>query len=146
MADIRDLMYHGVRQQVRRVLTAMGPERIDKGLTAFETGASSWSNCFFARAYPELNLHWRPEHQIAEALGMPGNYVPMRITYTLFDGAGVMMSKQQLQGFIKDFLDIETEKDAEKMRAINALIESTSVNLDMQEPVWVGADPESWKD
>jgi len=106
MADVRDLFYHGMRQQIRRVLDAMGPERIDMGLTAFETGMSSWSACFFARAFPEVNLNSvDPERKIAQLLGMGDNRVPMRIVYHTFDGASHFMTKQQLRKFIEDIRD-----------------------------------------
>ncbi len=49
--DVQTAFYHGIRQNIRRVLVALGPERIEKGLTAFEDGASNWSDCFFARAF-----------------------------------------------------------------------------------------------
>lgn len=104
--DVRDIFYHGMRSQIRRVLDAMGPERIDKGLTAFEDGASNWGQCFFARAYPELRLMgYQPELQISQALGMGDNRVPMRIVYHTFDGASHFMTKQQLRNFIEAIRD-----------------------------------------
>lgn len=124
--DIRDAFYHGVRHQVRRVLEAMGPERIERGLTAFENGASNWSHCFFARAYPELSLNsGRAEFQVAQALGMGTNRVPMRIVYTLFDGVGskTTMTKGDLRKFIEGFLD--EKRDPEVQKAIDDLIRST---------------------
>lgn len=106
MADVKDLFYHGVRHQITRVLKAMGEDRISLGLTAFENGASTWSACFFARAYPEVNLTWAdPEAKIAELLGMPGNKVPMRIVYRTFDGVGITMTKDAMLQFIRAFLD-----------------------------------------
>lgn len=113
MADVRDLFYHGVRHQIRRVLEAMGPEKIEMGLTAFENGASNWSACFFARAYPELNLNYDPENVIAKALGMEGNRVPMRIVYRTFDSIGVSMTKQGLVEFIRNFLDEKRDPEAQ---------------------------------
>lgn len=83
----------------------MGPERIDAGLTAFKDGESSWSACFFARAYPELQLHrGDAEAKVAKALGMEDNKVPMRIVYHTFDGLGITMSKSELRGFIESFV------------------------------------------
>ena len=106
MADVKDLFYHGVRHQIKRVLDAMGEDRISLGLNAFENGASTWSACFFAQAFPEVNLQMGdPEAKIADLLGMPGNKVPMRIVYRTFDGAGVSMTKKGLVAFIQDFLD-----------------------------------------
>lgn len=107
MPDVRDLFYHGVRHQIRRVLDAMGTDRIDAGLTAFEDGASNWASCFFARAYPELRFYSTPqaEYAIAEALGMGTNRVPMRIVYRTFDGYGIDMTKEQLRSFIEAIRD-----------------------------------------
>lgn len=106
MADVRDLFYHGVRHQITRVLKGMGEDRISQGLTAFENGASTWSACFFARAYPEVNLNFGdPELKIAEMLGMPGNKVPMRIVYRTFDGVGTVMTRDAMKSFIRGFLD-----------------------------------------
>lgn len=114
MADVKDLIYHGVREQITRVLKAMGEDRISQGLTAFENGASTWSACFFARAYPEVNLTiGNPEERIAELLGMPGNKVPMRIVYHTFDGCGVSMTKKGMLEFIRAFLDEQRPKDVQ---------------------------------
>jgi hypothetical protein len=108
--DVKDAFYHGARDQITRVLKAMGDDRISQGLTAFENGASTWSACFFARAYPEVNLSISdPEMRIAELLGMPGNKVPMRIVYRTFDGAG--MTKRGMLEFIRGFLDEQRPKE-----------------------------------
>lgn len=121
MADVRDLFYHGMRQQIKRVLDAMGEERIDNGLTAFEDGGSNWSACFFARAFPELNLNsFNPEAQIARALGMGDNKVPMRIVYHTFDGASHYMTKDQLKQFIVDVRDEKRPSEVmQLLRSIN---------------------------
>lgn len=146
MAEIKDIFYHGVRQQVRRVLMAMGPERIEMGLTAFETGESSWSDCFFARAFPELDLNeGNPERTISDALGMHGNYIPMRIVYVIFDGAGAMMTKTQLKEFIVDIVAGDKAIAVERNAAIEDLIRSTTAGHDFQQAVWAGTDPEGWK-
>lgn len=108
MPEMKDLIYHGVRQQITRVLKAMGEDRISQGLTAFENGASTWSACFFARAYPEVRLAGlgaNPELQIANLLGMGDNKVPMRIVYHTFDGVGITMTKKAMHEFIRAFLD-----------------------------------------
>jgi len=114
-------MFDGVRDQIKRVLAVMGEERIEKGLTAFDDGASTWTACFFARAYPETNLlHRDPEARIAELLGMPGNKVPMRIVYRTFDGAGIAMTKDAMRQFISDFLEeTRTEEIDEVLAGIN---------------------------
>lgn len=121
MPNVKDLMYHGVREQITRVLKAMGEDRISLGMTAFENGASSWSACFFARAYPEVNLHFQdPEAKIADLLGMPGNKVPMRIVYRTFDGAGISMTKDGMLKFIRAFLD--DQRPAEMQAAMDDVL------------------------
>jgi len=107
--NLQDVFYHGVRQQLRRVLVAMGPERVDMGLTAFEDGASNWSNCFFARAYPDLELDnyhrdSKPEWMLANELGFK-TLLPIRMVYCTFDGAGATMTKDQLRKFVEDVRD-----------------------------------------
>lgn len=120
--NVKDAFYHGVRQQITRVLKAMGEDRIEKGLTAFQDGASHWGACFFARAYPEVRLGSKgdPEEQVAALLGMPGNKVPMRIVYRTFDGVSLEMTKSGLKKFIEDFLD--EQRPAEVTEAINDLL------------------------
>ena len=102
--NIQDVFYHGVRQQIRRVLTTMGPEKVDLGLTAFEDGSHDWANCFFARAYPELDLKHYAENQLCKALGLK-TYIPIRMVYCTFDGAGAVMTSEQLKKFIEDIRD-----------------------------------------
>lgn len=121
MPNVKDLMYHGVREQITRVLKAMGEDRISLGLNAFENGASTWSACFFAQAYPEVNLNiGDPEARIADLLGMPGNKVPMRIVYRTFDGAGISMTKKGMMEFIRGFLD--EQRPAEVQDAIDSVL------------------------
>lgn len=131
MANVNDLFYHGVRQQVRRVLEAMGPKRVEQGLSSFETGASNWSSCFFARAYPDLNLNSHrvdPEFAIAAALGMGKNRIPMRIVYHMFDGAGgKLMTRPQLLSFCRGFLDNKREPDVQK--AIDDVLRQTDFSV-----------------
>lgn len=128
--DVRDMFYHGLRHQIRRVLTALGPDRIEKGLTAFDSGSSNWSQCFFARAFGEINLN---EHQPGvgqqpkPGKGVPqislpewtlmhllhiNSHVPIRIVWNLFDqidawrmGAAPMMDRATFRKFIEDVLD-----------------------------------------
>lgn len=117
--NIADIQDHGTRQQIRRVLLAMTPEQIDKGLSAFVNGSSSWSHCFFARAFaPALNLNWEPEQQLMEVLKLP-TVVPIRIVYFTFDGAGVTMNREQLADFIKSCRE-DTNRD-EVMNFIKSL-------------------------
>lgn len=84
----------------------MGPERIEKGLTAFEDGASSWGECFFARAYQgECNLQTGfPERILMKKLGLRTR-VQIRNVYYTFDGLSTLMSKGDLRKFIEDVLD-----------------------------------------
>jgi hypothetical protein len=113
--DIRDAFYHGIHQQIRRVITLLGPERTDKGLSAFEDGASNWSQCFFARALAPETLS--NEEDVARILGLYQhngagskgqrryNVVPVRIVYQTFDGLSTMMTKEMLYKFISDIRD-----------------------------------------
>ena len=120
--NVKDAFYHGMREQITRVLTALGEDRVSMGLTAFETGSSSWGSCFFARAYPEYSLGrgQDPEYQVADLLGMPGNRVPMRIVYKTFDGLSTYMTKPEMQKFIASFLD--EQRPAEVNAAIDELL------------------------
>lgn len=124
--NVKDAFYHGIRQQIRRVLEAMGEERVAMGLTAFDTGASNWGSCFFARAYPEVKLGHKedPEEQVATLLGMPGNKVPMRIVYKTFDGLSWTISKGALHEFIKSFLD------EQRSAAVDASVEALLRSID----------------
>lgn len=134
MADVRDLFYHGVRHQITRVLKAMGEDRISQGLTAFENGASTWSACFFARAYPEVNLNMGdPELKIAELLGMPGNKVPMRIVYRTFDGVGTVMTRKAMHEFIRSFLD--EQRDPSQQKAIDDLLSGVKYEGAEEKPI-----------
>lgn len=121
MADIRDVYYHGVRHQIRRVLTALGPERIEKGLTAFDDGESNWSECFFARALngeADLSRCWKPEQKIMEVLNLP-SHVPIRIVWNLFDQMSawrnvqgpMLMDRKQFRLFIESVLDESRPKE-----------------------------------
>lgn len=120
MPDVRDVFYHGVRQQVRRVLEAMGKERIEKGLTAFDDGQSNWSHCFFARALKgecDLNRVAYPEQAIMHHLGI-STPIPIRIVYTLFDGIGkkgLTMTKADLHEFVQCFLDQDAFYSCEEL-------------------------------
>lgn len=147
MANVKDLFYHGVREQITRVLKAMGEDRISLGLTAFENGASTWSACFFARAYPEVNLTMHdPEAKIADLLGMPGNKVPMRIVYRTFDGAGISMTKDGMLQFIRGFLD--EQRPAAVQDAIDSVLKGVNYAgaedkaIDFQECAVVNHTPE----
>lgn len=106
MADVRDLFYHGVRHQMRRVLQALGPDRLDHALTAFEDGQSNWSQCFFARAFPEVNLNkvGDPEKWLAKELGFNG-ITPIRIVWHTFDSLNHYMTREQMIQFVQAVRD-----------------------------------------
>lgn len=116
MANVKDMFYHGIRHQVRRVVQALGEERTDKGLTAFEDGHSNWSDCFFARALaPEVNLNREGEVGVAKALGLLSsngepNLVPVRIVYRTFDGISTQISRNEMKQLLTDIRD-ETRPD-----------------------------------
>lgn len=105
--ELNNLFYIGIRQQIRRVLNALGPERTDKGLTAFEDGASNWQQCFFARALADDAAFRRERGEIgvAKALGLLSkdgspNLVPVRIVYCTFDGNSKLITRKELNDFI----------------------------------------------
>lgn len=134
--DVRDAFYHGIREQVRRVLGLLGEERTDKGLTAFEDGASNWSHCFFARALAPERLH--DEYDVARILGLttenvdrPLNLVPVRIVYRTFDGCSTMITKKELEQFIVSVRD-ESRPD-EVMKLLKSIdfkdVETTPVRM-----------------
>ena len=121
MANASDAIYHANLQQIRRVLKTMGPDRVDDGLTAFENGASNWSDCFFARAFEGETASYKrgsytskvsslqgamsPEHWIMSILGIP-TPVPIRIVYQTFDGLNRgMITKDNLRSFIESVMD-----------------------------------------
>lgn len=118
--DIQTAFYHGIRHNIRRVLTALGPARVDKAMTAFDDGASNWNECFFARAFKgELDLsadlstdkefQWEkqfpkadaPEIKIMAALDIP-SVVPIRLVWHTFDSHSKLITREQLQKFVAD--------------------------------------------
>lgn len=137
MADLTHLYYQGIQQQIRRVLTLLGEERVDKGLTAFEDGASNWSSCFFARAFLPERIH--SELDVCRILSLTSetaksgyNVIPVRIVYYTFDGCSSMMTKQELVDFITAVRD-ESRPDEvmQLLRSINyADIENTPVSME----------------
>lgn len=105
MADLSEVYYDGLRTQIARVLNLLGEDRVEKGLTAFENGASNWSHCFFARALAPERLNG--EEDVARLLGLTSphsknglNLVPVRIVYRTFDGCSTWMSKDELRKMI----------------------------------------------
>lgn len=130
--NIHDAVYHGIRHQIRRVLERMTEDQIDAGLTAFEDGASCWSSCFFARAFPQLHLDTvrNPTKTIADFLAI-GTNVPVRIVWTLFDGVGKdvfgSMTKEQLRAFI--YAARDERRPQEVMDLLKSLNESTIQEL-----------------
>lgn len=134
MANVQDLFYHGIRQQVRRVLNILGDERIDKGLTAFEDGGSNWSQCFFARALAPSRLH--NEKDVARILNLYSvsgelNLVPVRIVYRTFDGASTMITRGELRDFIVAVRDESRPSELlDLLRSINySNVETTPVEM-----------------
>jgi len=132
--NVNDIFYHGIRSQVRRVLGLLGDERIAKGLTAFEDGASSWSQCFFARALAPARLH--SEDDVCRILDLRTtegdlNRVPVRIIYRTFDGLSPLMKKKELMDLIVAIRD-ESRPDEvmQLLRSINyAGAEDTPVEM-----------------
>lgn len=124
---LADVYYHGIRQQIRRVLVALGPERTEKGLTAFADGASNWSDCFFARAFEdEINLNkGNPERKIMEALNID-SVIPVRIVWNLFDqidswhAGRAKLSRDDFRKFIESVLDESRPQEVvDLLRSLN---------------------------
>jgi len=133
MADVRDLFYHGVREQIKRVLSAIGPDRMDNALTAFETGDNSWSNCFFARAFPEVNLNQVPggaEVWLMKKLGFKG-ITPIRIVWHTFDSLNHYMTPEQMREFVA------AVRDDMRPAEVKALLQSLDLESMSQRPVEV---------
>jgi hypothetical protein len=128
---LQDAIYHGIHDQIRRVLNIMGDERIDRGLSAFEDGASNWRECFFARAYSDYNLERDAEKRLMKAMGL-NTPIPIRIVYQAFDGANSWMSKAALYKFISDIRD--ESRPNEVLNVLKGMDFSTveSVSLDTQ--------------
>jgi hypothetical protein len=114
MANVKDLFYHGIRQQVREVVTRLGNDRTDEGLTAFEDGHSSWADCFFARALRnDKAFRAEPnEFGVARTLGFFStstksglNVIPVRIVYMTFDGMSTQITKAEMRQLITDLRD-----------------------------------------
>jgi hypothetical protein len=113
LMDVNVAFYHGITHQIRRVLGAMTEEEIDKGIDAFETGSSDWSNCFFARALEgrkEFTEH-RGELGVAMALGLSNNsrlgynLVHIRLIYHTFDSCSTFLTRDELKRLITDIRD-----------------------------------------
>jgi len=126
--NIQGVFYHGIRDQVRRVLAGMTPEEIDRGIDAFDTGAKNWSHCFFARALPALQLdRGAPERKLMEHFKLQ-TAIPIRIVYCTFDGVGVSMSREELKQFISDVRFSEIDKVLGQLRRVDySEIETRSV-------------------
>lgn len=117
MPDVQDLFYHGIRENIRRVVLALGEDRTDKGLTAFEDGSHDWGNCFFARAFKgELQLSYAkdPEKLICEAIGLMTtkadgtqypNKIPVRLVWHTFDNGSVLITADEMKKLITDIRD-----------------------------------------
>lgn len=137
MPDLAEAYYDGLRHQIARVMSALGPERVEKGLTAFENGASNWSHCFFARALaPEVRLHG--EEDVARALNFTSphsknglNLVPVRIVYRTFDGCSQWMTKDELRQLIRD-IQCETkplDEIADTLKGANEWLKNAQQNV-----------------
>jgi len=135
MANVNDLFYHGIRQQIRRVLDLLGDERIDKGMTAFEDGEKNWSQCWFARALAPARLH--SEDDVCRILGLTStdgrpNRVPVRIIYRTFDECSTFITRQDLINLITSIRDESRPKEVlELLRSLNYTeAESTPVKME----------------
>jgi hypothetical protein len=133
--NVNDAFYHGIRHQIRRVLEKLGDERIDAGMTAFEDGASNWSQCWFARALAPERL--RDETDVARILGFKNgsggwNLVPVRIIYRTFDGCSTLLTRDELAKLITDIRDESRPSEVmQLLRSINYTnVETTPVQME----------------
>lgn len=116
--NLQDIFYHGVRDQIRRVISQMTDAEINRGLDAFQTGGSNWSHCFFARALPQLELdHGKPESKLRDHFGL-SDTIPIKIIYCTFDGASVM-ARADLAKFIHDLRFGSVDDTLEQLKAID---------------------------
>ena len=120
--DLKTVMYHGRIQLLRTMVDALGQNRLAKGLTAFDDGESTWSECFFARAFEgEMNLRSRTaENQIKSKLGMK-SIVPIRFTWQAFDSArSTGIDRKELQRLLREIM---VTKDLESLNLeLNPLV------------------------
>lgn len=128
--NIQDAFYHARIVHIRNVLTALGPVRVAKGMTAFDDGQSNWSHCFFARAFAgELDLHGRPEVQLKEALKLP-SIVPIRFVWRAFDSAASAgMKRAELKAMIEKLTTQDHDDAVDKFLASIAFDEAQPVEL-----------------
>lgn len=126
--NVQDIYYHGVRDQIRRVLGRMTEEQLDKGMTAFENGGSNWSHCFFARAFGGL-ASGDAEQKLMKHLDLD-TPIPIRIVYCTFDGMGRTMNRKQLRQFIEDV------RDEQRPQEVIDVLRSIGHNeADYQQPI-----------
>lgn len=129
--NVKDAFYHGLRDQVRRVLSVMSDEEIEAGLTAFDTGASNWSSCFFARALPDLclTMSFNPTVDIQRRLGLESP-VPVRIVWNLFDGCDFMgqMTKEKLREFVHN---IRENRRPEEVLALLRSLDTNNIEAEV---------------
>ena len=128
--DLQTIFYHARIVHLRNVLTALGPVRVAKGMTAFDDGESNWSNCFFARAFKgELNLNHNAEHRIQNALHLPTR-VSIRFTWRAFDSAkDTGMTREALKDMIEKITAKTNDEAVDKFLASIEFNESEPVEL-----------------
>lgn len=125
--NVQDIVYHGVRDQIRRVLGQMSPDELDRGMTAFEDGSSNWTHCFFARAIGGLDSG-QAESKLMKHLKLD-TPIPIRIVYCTFDGMGTTMTQKQLASFI------ESVRDESRPEEVLAVIRSIDYSRAAETPV-----------
>lgn len=155
MPDFATMQYQAIAQQIKRCLEAMTDAQIERGLTAFEDGASNWSNCFWARVFEggiAMVPQWYKakngktykrelvkddtamfpgiEWWIADRLGLESN-IPVRIVYNLFDGFGSQMKRADLRDFIR-----KARIEGDTPDAVMDLIRSVPLTTFTVEPSW----------
>lgn len=118
-SSIPDLHLAAQAFQVRRVLSAMTDEQIERGLTAFIDGRSgSWASCFFARALGKnlMQVGLEPLVLVAKTLHIDEDAVQLVIN--MFDERNTWMTKQDLRRFIEQARDERQDsREVEKLLA-----------------------------
>lgn len=91
---------------IRQVLDKLSDDEFDRGLHAFEDGASNWSRCFFAQALPHLRLNTcaDPERVLMIHFNFK-TYQQIRAVWQTFDGMGQHITRAEMVQFMQDVRD-----------------------------------------
>lgn len=104
----------------------MTDEQIDRGLDAFEFGASTWSSCFFAKALKtDFRLVAYPSHAIAMMLSVDVGAV--NTVVKMFDNLAPHTTKDDLRALVIEARD--SRRDAKAVEALLASIPQEKFDL-----------------